>query len=102
MPRLHEVSVATLTEGGPNLFPFRPRPFCRNQQPLNNQIGNGNDVLTIAEVAAILRCSKNHVSNVLNGKVAGLPTLTHFVMGRRKLVRREWLSEWMERHKKRC
>ena len=76
--------------------------FPTPAQPLNNQIGNGNDVLTIAEVAAILRCSKNHVSRVLNGKVAGLPTLTHFVMGRRKLVRREWLSEWMERHKKRC
>ena len=59
-----------------------------------------NDVLTMAEVATILRCSKNHVSNVMNGKVPGLPTLTHFAMGRRKLVRREWLAEWMELHKK--
>ena len=61
-----------------------------------------DDVLTMNEVAAILRCSKNHVSNVLNGKVPGLPTLTHFAMGRRKLVRRQWLAEWMEVHKKRC
>ena len=58
-------------------------------------------VLTIAEIAAILRCSKAHVSNVLNGRVAGVPKLTHFAMGRRKLVRREWLEHWMEENKDR-
>ena len=70
------------------------------QPSRNGSYSNANDVLTMAEVATILRCSKNHVSNVLNGKVPGLPTLTHFAMGRRKLVRREWLTEWMELHKK--
>ena len=58
-------------------------------------------ILTIAEVAAILRCSKAHVSNVLNGRVAGVPKLTHFAMGRRKLVRKEWLDHWMEENKDR-
>ena len=58
-------------------------------------------ILTIAEIAAILRCSKAHVSNVLNGRVAGVPKLTHFAMGRRKLVRREWLEHWMEENKDR-
>ena len=52
--------------------------------------------MTINDVAAILRCSKTHVSDVLAGKVAGLPLLTHIAMGRRKLVRREWLEQWME------
>ncbi|MGC2657195.1 MAG: helix-turn-helix domain-containing protein [Bryobacteraceae bacterium] len=61
-----------------------------------------DDVLTIAEVARILRCSKNHVSNILNGKVPGVPTLTHFVLGRRKLVRRDWLNKWMEAYKTWC
>jgi len=56
-------------------------------------------VLTITDVALILRCSKAHVCNVLNGRVSGLPKLTHFAMGRRKLVRREWLEEWMEANK---
>jgi hypothetical protein len=59
-------------------------------------------VLTIEDVAAILRCSKAHVSNVLNGKVRGLPRLTHFSMGRRKLVRREWLDRWMESNRRAC
>jgi len=53
-------------------------------------------VLTMAEVAIILRCSKAHVSNLLNGRVAGVPRLTHFCAGRRKLIRREWLDYWME------
>ena len=58
-----------------------------------------NKVLTIEDVAGILRCSKTHVSNALNGKINGTPRLTHFSIGRRKLVRREWLDEWMEVNK---
>jgi len=56
-------------------------------------------VLTIEEVAEILRCSKAHVSNALNGKIPGTPRLTHFSIGRRKLIRREWLEQWMEANK---
>ena len=57
------------------------------------------NILTIKEVAIILRCSKTHVANVLSGKVDGLPRLTHLNLGRRKLVRREWLDRWMETNK---
>lgn len=58
-----------------------------------------SNVLTIRDVAEILHCSKAHVSNVINGKVRGLPRLSHFSMGRRKLVRREWLDKWLELNK---
>jgi excisionase family DNA binding protein len=57
------------------------------------------EILTLHEVAEILRCSKTHVSNVINGKVAGVPKLTHLAMGRRKLIRRAWLDQWMEANK---
>jgi hypothetical protein len=57
------------------------------------------NILTIKEVAIILRCSKTHVANVLSGKVDGLPRLAHLNLGRRKLVRREWLDRWMEMNK---
>ncbi|MBV8068864.1 MAG: helix-turn-helix domain-containing protein [Acidobacteriaceae bacterium] len=60
------------------------------------------DVLNVAEVAEILRCSRNHVSNVLNGKVPTVPVLPHFTIGRRKLVRREWLIEWLQAYRRRC
>lgn len=61
-----------------------------------------SEILTIREVAEVLRCSKAHVCNVIHGKIEGLPKLTHFSMGRRKLVRREWLDQWMEANKVRC
>ncbi len=58
------------------------------------------EVLTLADVALILRCSKAHVCNVINGKVP--PRLPHLAVGRRKLVRREWLEAWMEQSKRQC
>lgn len=50
----------------------------------------------------IVNSSKAHVCNVIHGKIQGLPKLTHFSLGRRKLVRREWLEQWMEANKTRC
>ena len=58
-------------------------------------------ILTIKEVAQILRVSMAHVQNVLSGKVAGVPKLTHLTLGRRHLVRREWLDQWLEASKTR-
>ena len=59
------------------------------------------NILTIKEVAGILRCSKTHAQNVIEGKVRGLPKLTHLSLGRRKVVRKEWLEQWMEANKTR-
>ena len=58
-----------------------------------------SNILTIKEVAEILRCSKGHVQNVLAGRVPGIPRLAHLRMGRRKVIRREWLEAWVEAHK---
>jgi hypothetical protein len=53
-----------------------------------------DEILTAAEVAADLRCSKAHVYNMINGKVAGVTPLPAITMGRRKLVRRSSLECW--------
>ena len=53
------------------------------------------EVLTVAEVAARLRCSKAHVCNAINGKVKGVTRLPAIKMGRRKLVRLESLLAWL-------
>jgi hypothetical protein len=53
-----------------------------------------DQILTIREVAADLRCSKAHVYNVINGKVTGVSSLPVITLGRRKLVRRGTLDRW--------
>jgi len=53
-----------------------------------------DEVLTVAEVAAELRCSKAHVHNAINAKLVGVSPLPAIHMGRRKLVRRSALERW--------
>ena len=54
----------------------------------------GNEILTVAEVAVELRCSKAHVYNAIAGKVRGITPLPAISMGRRRLVRRSALEQW--------
>jgi len=54
------------------------------------------DVLTTREAAAVLRCSKAHVCNLMGGRVLGVPPLPSVRLGRRRLVRREVLAEWLK------
>jgi excisionase family DNA binding protein len=52
-------------------------------------------ILTLPEAAQVLRCSKAHLSNLLNGRVPGARPLPHVSVGRRKLIRRESLEHWL-------
>ena len=54
-------------------------------------------VLTVAEVARELRCSKAHVHNIVAGKVPNLPPLPVLRIGRRMLVRAEGLESLVDR-----
>jgi excisionase family DNA binding protein len=56
------------------------------------------EVLTVQEVAEILRCSKSHVCKIINGQVAGTPPLPSIGLGRRKLVRRATLLQWLSKN----
>jgi excisionase family DNA binding protein len=53
-------------------------------------------ILTISEVAEVLRCSKAHVHKALTGRIAGVPQLAHLSLGRRKLVPKDWFDQWLE------
>jgi hypothetical protein len=59
-----------------------------------------DEVLTVAEVGAELRCSKAHVHNAISGKLAGVTPLPAIHMGRRKLVRRSALERWKRANEK--
>jgi len=53
------------------------------------------EVLTVNEVAQVLRCSKAHICKIINDQVPGTPQLPAITLGRRKLVRRTTLLRWI-------
>jgi len=57
-----------------------------------------SEILTVAEVATRLRCSKAHVCNAINGKVRGVTPLPAIQMGRRKLIRASALTSWLSQN----
>lgn len=54
-------------------------------------------LLTMAETAGLLRCSKATISKLTRGKVRGVAPLPAIRVGRRVLVRREDLFLWLSR-----
>lgn len=59
--------------------------------------GLSDAVLCLSEVAERLRCSKAQVSNLINGKVRGVPVLPSVSIGRRRLVLKPSLDSWLLR-----
>ena len=55
-----------------------------------------SSVMNLKQAAAYLQVSKAHLSNVINGKVPGVPPVRSFRLGRRVLIKREWIDEWLE------
>src|SRR5438105_3695639 len=53
-----------------------------------------DQILTTAEIAAELRCSKAQVYRLLNGEVRDVPKLPCISLGRKKVVRRSSFEEW--------
>ncbi len=56
------------------------------------------DLLTLAEVAKLLHCSKAHICNAVSGRLAGCRPIPAVSLGRRKLVRRASLLSWIEKN----
>jgi excisionase family DNA binding protein len=52
------------------------------------------EIMTVAEVAADLRCSKAHVCKAIRGHVRNVSPLPAIAMGRRKLIRPRALEQW--------
>jgi excisionase family DNA binding protein len=54
------------------------------------------EILSVKRAAQVLGCSSAHVSNLLNGKVAGVPPIPHVRAGRLRLIRYATLMRWIE------
>ena len=63
--------------------------------PVGLDLRRTADILTAAEVARELRVSKAHVHNLINGKVHNTPALPAVTLGRRRLILRASLNQWL-------
>jgi excisionase family DNA binding protein len=54
------------------------------------------DLLTLSDAAELLHCSKAHVCKAVNGRVRGCAPIPCVSLGRRRLIRRESLRQWLE------
>ena len=70
---------------------------CVQPFPRASGANEQSQVLTLKQAAQFLRISRAHLSNVINGKVAGVPPLRYAKVGRRILIKREWADEWLEK-----
>jgi hypothetical protein len=52
-------------------------------------------LLTLAEAARELRCSRAQLHNILDGKLPNTPPLPVFNIGRRVFIRRAMLHAWI-------
>ncbi len=74
-------------------------PYLCHESPASEEpsthLLESPEVLTLSEVAEILRCSKAHVCKMVNGQVAGTSQLPAIKLGRRKVVRQATLLGWL-------
>jgi excisionase family DNA binding protein len=62
---------------------------------MTGTMNHEHEILTAIEVARALQCSKAHVHNLINGTVHGVSPLPTLALGRRRLIRRTTLDDWM-------
>jgi hypothetical protein len=66
-------------------------PIRRDPDGLSTQA----KILTVAETARELRCSKAHVHHLIAGSVRGVRPLPSLWLGRRRLILRASFEEWL-------
>ena len=60
-------------------------------------IEDPREILDIKGAAVYMGISRSHLSHILDGKVEGAPPIPHVRAGRRRLIRREMIDQWIRR-----
>ena len=60
-----------------------------------NQAIAYREIMDIKAAANYLGVSRSHLSHILAGKVADVPTIPHVRAGRRALIRRVVIDQWL-------
>jgi len=63
---------------------------------LLNTAESRDPILTVSEVAQELRCCKAQVHKLIHGLVKGVSKLPAISIGRKKIIRRSSLTEWIQ------
>ena len=79
------------------MIPLPARSIADAQSPPDSASPH---VLTVAEAARELRCSKAHVHHLIAGKVPGVRPLPSLWLGRRRLILRASFEEWLHASEK--
>jgi excisionase family DNA binding protein len=61
-----------------------------------NNLKVPSTIMSLMQAAEYLQVSKAHLSNVINGKVRGVTPIRSVRVGRRILIKREWLDHWLD------
>lgn len=61
-----------------------------------NQAFGHREILDIKEAAEYLGVSRSHLSHILAGRVVGVPAIPHVRAGRRALIRRTVIDQWIQ------
>jgi excisionase family DNA binding protein len=80
------------SKGGCNVKVLRAHDVLP-EPPLSGE--DAYRLLTIGEVARELRCSRGHVQHLIHGKVPHTRPLPSIALGRRRMIRRASLHEWI-------
>jgi hypothetical protein len=59
-----------------------------------------SDILTVADVASELHCSRTHICHLAKGMVKGVSPLPAIVLGRRMIFRRVSFERWLRANEK--
>lgn len=60
-----------------------------------NQPVKYREIMDIKAAANYLGVSRSHLSHILAGKVPGVPAIPHVRAGRRALIRRAVIDQWV-------
>ena len=61
----------------------------------SHHVFGDREILDIKAAAIYLGVSRSHLSHILAGKVAGVSAIPHVRAGRRALIRRAVLDQWL-------
>ena len=78
--------------GASNAQRISSRPAVAQMSTANER----SQVFTLKQTAEYLAMSKAHLSNIIAGKVPGVPRMRHVRAGRRILIKGEWADQWLE------